>query len=67
MKKLSDAEFTSLLTSAARAEAVTVLLKVMLQEMTMKRLLRLKEAARAEGQNIGHPSIIEEIDWLFSF
>jgi hypothetical protein len=56
---------TKLTTSEARAEACIVLLKLMLEEMGRSRRRRLKRAARKEGLTIGHPMVIEEIDWLF--
>ena len=56
---------TKLTVSEARAEAVTVVLKIMIAELNGRHRRRLKKLARNEGKNIGHAMVSEEIDWLF--
>jgi hypothetical protein len=58
-------DMTHLTTSEARAEAATVVLKLMLKMLTPKQRKKLKARARAAGADIGLPAIEEEISWLF--
>jgi hypothetical protein len=56
---------TNLTMSEARAEAVCVVLKLMLNDLRPGRRDALMRAAQQECADIGHPMVMEEIDWLF--
>jgi hypothetical protein len=56
---------TDLTTSEARAEAATIILRLMLKMLTPKQRKKMKVGARAEATDIGVPAVEEEIDWLF--
>lgn len=56
---------TDLTVSEARAEAVTVVLKLMLEKMKPDRRKELMDAAQEEAIDIGHPAVIDEMAWLF--
>ena len=56
---------TELTTSEARAEAATVVLRLMLVCLGVHERRWLQEAAYEEGESIGSPQIAHEIDWLF--
>lgn len=56
---------TDLTTSEARAEAATIVVKLMLKLLTRKQRQKIAARATAEGGEIGLPAIIEEIRWLF--
>jgi hypothetical protein len=57
---------TELTISEARAEAVAVVLKIIIIELRGRRRRELQKLARRAAKNIGHKMVSEEIDWLFS-
>ena len=56
---------TILTISEARAEALTLLTKVMLNRFTLRELTGIYEKVRAEAISFGVPSVIEEVECLF--
>jgi hypothetical protein len=54
-----------LTTSEARAEACTVLFRLLLGRMASHDAAWLREQAMAEARNIGHADITEELEWIF--
>jgi len=56
---------TDLTTSEARAEAATIVLRLMLEMLTSKQRKKMEARAKAEGADIGLPAVEEEIGWLF--
>ena len=56
---------TELTISEARAEAATVVLRLMLERLDPDAFKRLYKAARKAAKDIGHRRVRKEIDWLF--
>lgn len=54
-----------LTTSEARAEACTVLFRLLLCRMATHEADWLREQAMTEARNIGHLDITEELEWIF--
>lgn len=54
-----------LTTSEARAEACTLLLRLLLRRINTSDLRRLFAEAFLEAEKIGEKSIAEEVEWLF--
>ena len=57
-----------LTTSEARAEACTLLLRLWLRrllETSAEDARWLRIASLLEAKSIGHPSVTEEVEWLF--
>ena len=54
-----------LTTSEARAEACTLVLRLILRRVVASELRKLMAEAALEAGRIRHKSIAEEVDWLF--
>lgn len=54
-----------LTTSEARAEACTVLLRLVLKRMPASELRRLHAEAYSEATRIGAAAVMDEVEWLF--
>lgn len=52
-------------TSEARAEASTILLRLLLRRLAREDVRQLEADCLREAQSIGHPAITEEVEWLF--
>jgi hypothetical protein len=52
-------------TSEARAEACTVVLRLLLRSMPKTKAAWLRAASLLEAENIGHPNVTEEVEWIF--
>lgn len=52
-------------TSEARAEACTIVLRLLLQRLSDSQAKRLLAASLLEAQSTGHADIAEEVAWLF--
>lgn len=52
-------------TSDARSEALVVVVRLLIQELSPQTLERVHQQAVAEGEDIGHRQVLEEIRWLF--
>lgn len=54
-----------LTTSEARAEACTIVLKLLLVRLPKKTVAKMHEVALEEAGETGHHNIVDEVDWLF--
>jgi hypothetical protein len=52
-------------TSEARAEACTIVLRLILQRLNHKQAGHLLAASLEEARSTGHAAIEEEVEWLF--
>jgi hypothetical protein len=52
-------------TSEARAEASVILLRLLLLRLTRADARQLEADCLQEAHSIGHPTITEEVEWLF--
>lgn len=53
--------------SEARAEAVAIVLQIMLSRLGNSAIAVLEAEAFAVADNVGVPAVTEELTWLFSF
>ncbi len=58
MPRLSESE--------ARAEAVAIVVRIMLDRMTDNEFLTLVADADLEARDMGVPAVCEELEWLLS-